>query len=400
MKLSRIALATLFATLSTSAFAADIKTSGFFNGVMIVDEDGNYDFGKRTSAGIQFDAQFNDKFSGTLQAVNRENAWNKTTGRETTIEYGFLAYKASDNLTVRAGKLRLPFFMLSEYVEVGSVVPWNHAPEAVYKQLPTNAYEGIDVLYTGMTGDISYSIQAFTGSAEAPVTAGSLNSNVKLDNAFGGNLTLGYGDWNVRLSYGQADASFKLNTVTKLGIQQGISDLTAGAQQAADAALALAAIDPAQAAQYQAQANALSDQAGQYVWLVGAMENSEKMAILNIGVQGYITDQVSVMAEYVDVSSDHPIEGDDSGFYLSTTYELDNGIRLTGMYSEREENAINLSGAERRNSEQMSINAAYTFENGWTTKAELHNHKGQISDYGTTVDVDENTFTLSANYVF
>lgn len=420
MKLRKLVLATSLVLATTSAYATDVKFSGFVNlvGQAVDRGDGTeYDFNDLTKVGVQADIKVNDRVSATFQAVNRQNEWTVSSGdadRETTMEYGFVAYKATDALTLRAGRLRSPFFLLSEYVEVGSVIPWNKAPTAVYYQLPNNAHDGIDLLYSGEFGETSYTTQLFYGNSGAGVhLKAGFGSVVNMKNMFGGNLTLTHGDWTARMSYGEADISFGLTPITMLGLGQaaqqasdGANQLFAGAQQASDAASALAQLDPAQSAQYAAQAEQLQAQGMEYAaqaaqvnFLLEELPKEAKTSITNIGVHGYLTDNISLMAEYVKIDSDHLVENDDEGFYVATTYDFQNGIRLTGTVSERQEYTLN-SSAKDEISERM-ITVAYDYSDSILIKGELRRRKIDSFSNGALSGVNErDSLTVSLNYMF
>jgi len=441
MKLNKLTLATLIALSTSCVQASDLNISGFINGVVTADSDGHLRLNDDTKAGIQIDTQINDKLSATFQVVNRQNAWDGSDSRETTVEYGFLAYNASEDVTVRAGRLRMPFFMLSEYVEVGNVVPWIKAPLSVYHQIPTNAYDGLDLSYTGQSGDLSYSVTAFVGEAEANVYMEGLNPLVKMGNTFGGSVALDYSDWTMRFSYGQAELSFVLSPLTQMGLDASIADAQQqssfysgladqasagalqyrdGAAQATAASEMLAGIDDAQSAVYAAQAaeylaladgyeaQALQAQAGADQYAAGAAQAAfisdglkveSKVGIYNLGIQGYITDDLSVMGEYVYIDSEHPIENDDQGYYLAATYDFGNDFKFTGTYSHREEKT--LGDALNEQTDTYLATVAYDMGDSVIIKAEYSYEEIVIVQNSSSEMVtDENLFSMSVNYVF
>lgn len=425
MKKTNLAIATAVAMLSVGAQAAEVKMSGFVNAVMeannVTEKNGgdvDYDANDKTKVGIQADIKINDELSATFQVVNRQNAWtggSDMDDRETTVEYGFLAYKASDETTVRAGRLRTPFFLLSEYVEVGAIVPWNTAPSSVYHQMPTNAFDGVDILYNGQFGDTSYTAQAFYGNSDSDVylSAAGFGANVDMANMYGGNVTLTRGDWTARFAYGKGDISFGVSPLVEMGIAQNIDLLTDGAQQSfagAEQALAaseqLAEIDPAQSQALALQAQQLMDQgtelatqAGALNFLATEMPEQQSMSIMNLGLQGYVTENLTVMGEYAKVTSDHKIEGDDDGYYVAATYDFFNGFTVTGTYSAREENRVNDTQVDDY-TEQM-VTVSYDLGNNMLVRGEYRRTDGEYRQMGVvTNDYTTDNVSLSLNYVF
>lgn len=398
MKKTSIALATALGLLSVPSFATTFQASGFFNGVVTSDEHSNRDADNLTKLGIQLVANISDKVSGTFQAVSRVNAWDDSIGRETSIEYGFLSYALDEDTTLRAGRLRLPFFMHSEYVDVGAAVPWIEAPNSVYYQLPTNAYDGIDAIHTMLVGDAQLTLQGFVGQAKAPVNAGGVKSEVHLNRAFGGNATISYNDWNVRLAYGQADMAFSLDKLTQMGLQDGVSKLTEGGNQALAAAAAMAATDPAQAALLQSKGASLLTEAGQYQFILDELPREAKTSIYNLGFNGYVTDNLTVLGEYVYIDTDHAVENNDKGFYVAATYAFNGDFKLTGTYSAREE--LRNTETYKAETEEFIVTAAYQLGDNWIAKAEAkHSNRDQTAN-GVKTSTDANTYAVSINYIF
>ena len=64
------------------------------------------------------------------------------------LEWAYLAFHATDNLTFRAGRLRTPVFMYSETLDVGITYPWLRLPDEVYSQVQVSNYEGADALWS------------------------------------------------------------------------------------------------------------------------------------------------------------------------------------------------------------------------------------------------------------
>lgn len=142
------------------------------------------------------------------------------------MAWAYLRYHLNDNLTVRVGRLRTPFFALSEYLEVGYAQPWARPPIEVYGNNISN-YNGIDFEYKKRIGEVSSSFRLYTGSKDS-VVAG---YQVKLNNILGGRFELLYRNFNFFVGYGEADIK-----VTPAGQPDPIfeaNNLAAGINEAA-----------------------------------------------------------------------------------------------------------------------------------------------------------------------
>lgn len=424
MKRTKLALATALAMISCASQAADVKLSGFVNAVMEVNNVGednggtiDYDVINSTKVGMQADISINDKLSATFQVVNRQDQWAnpETAERETTLEYGFLAYKTSEQTSLRLGRLRTPFFLMSEYLEVGAAVPWNKAPTSIYGQMPTNAFDGVDFLYVGEYGDLSYSSQVFMGQSDADVFLASVNSpvTVKMDSMYGGNVTLNYNDWMFRASYGHGDVSMTTDPVTMLSLNYTIEQLTAGsqmafdgAQQAMDASAALAEIDPEQSAALALQAQELMTQGTQYAqqagslgFFVSELGSSYGAGITNLGLQGYITDNVLLMAEFSSINSENVMEGDDEGYYVALTYDFYNGYKVTGTFSDREQLRVNDTIKEEASEYILTVSKELPGNFLLRGEYRVTDKKSYENDVLGS-DTSQDDFSISLNYIF
>lgn len=115
-----------------------------------------------TTIGLQLDYEVVDELRVSSQLVKRpEDAWDKPI-----LEWAYVAYELSGNLEFRAGKLRLPMFLMSDYYYVGNAYPWIRPVAEVYnRQLGMTAFDGIDFIYDWHLNDqMTLSIHPYFGS--------------------------------------------------------------------------------------------------------------------------------------------------------------------------------------------------------------------------------------------
>lgn len=163
-------LATLIASTSLTASAIDYRVSGFGSiiGGMTTDKenftphvkygdgfyDQSFDLSTESRLGVQVTAQFNEQFSATVQALSRGA---KDWGLE--IPWAYVSYQASDSLQIKLGQLNAPFYLFSDYQDVGYALPWMSAPENAY-MVPTSVYKGINVSYSFNTHSLDHVLEA------------------------------------------------------------------------------------------------------------------------------------------------------------------------------------------------------------------------------------------------
>ncbi|CAH0529546.1 hypothetical protein [Vibrio hippocampi] len=221
MKKTVVAAFVAFACSAQAASLDDIKISGFGSvGVGKSTNDVGYagytdekfDTKQDTIAGIQFDFAINDKAKFTTQVVA-----NGRYDFEPEFETAYLSYKF-DSVTARAGILRTPFFMYSDYVDVGYAYPMIRPSQEVYEHIIINNYTGGDLLIPFDIGDTTLLLQPFAGISQVD-EADSPYGEVDLNKTFGLTAHWYVDDFTFRASYATATTSYSApSSVELLGL--------------------------------------------------------------------------------------------------------------------------------------------------------------------------------------
>jgi len=122
-------------------------------------EDDSLDWNQETLLGIQLDLKFNDKIKFVTQAV--------TTSRydyDVKLEMAYASYDF-DSFTARAGKLRLPLFFYSEYLDLGYAMPMLRPSQELYEKVVLKSYEGVELLIPINFEDSTLLLQPLMGTA-------------------------------------------------------------------------------------------------------------------------------------------------------------------------------------------------------------------------------------------
>ena len=122
----------------------------------------NVEFTNDTRIGIQLSAEVNPRVDVTAQLLARA----KEDNSDVVADWAFVSYKLTDPLKVRAGKLKLPTFLISDYIEVGYAYPWIRPPQEVYFSNPISTINGVDLLYNAYFGDFNLLIQPYFGQSK------------------------------------------------------------------------------------------------------------------------------------------------------------------------------------------------------------------------------------------
>jgi hypothetical protein len=193
------------------AQADDIKLSGFLSvGGGFVDDDKSISYGgyseedltfNNNLLGLQVSGTISDKLTATAQLIARGS-----DNYAVNSEWAYLTWQATENTKIRAGRLRTPFYMYSDSLDIGYSYAWITPPREVYS-VPFNNVDGVDIYSTHTLGMFDTSIQAYFGSFDDELNFGGVMAPTKTRNQMGVAATLGKDWWTLRTAYHQADLS-------------------------------------------------------------------------------------------------------------------------------------------------------------------------------------------------
>ena len=183
---------------------AEVDVHGFTTIAMGVADDDHGFFGydkdpdaqQDSLVGLQFNFPVNDQLGATVQLLSKgSNDW------EADIEWAYLSYSTDNGTTLRGGKLRLPIYSYSDYLDVGYARTYMRAPQVVYDIVAFSSYNGIDALIPIDLGDASITLQPFFGRTEETGPLGSF----EMKNLLGMNATWEWDSFTARAIYAFAE---------------------------------------------------------------------------------------------------------------------------------------------------------------------------------------------------
>jgi len=109
--------------------------------------------------GLQISAKVNPDISVTGQLLAKAREDNSNV----KADWAFVSYRVNDPISIRAGKIKFPTFLISDYYEVGYAYPWIRPPQEVYSSNPITTLNGVDMLARFRLGDMSLLVQPYYG---------------------------------------------------------------------------------------------------------------------------------------------------------------------------------------------------------------------------------------------
>jgi hypothetical protein len=224
------------AFVALTGFAGETQINGFINVVAGVSLDSDkslierYDdeiaFDRDSLIGIQLTNNLTSKLSLTGQIVGESS-----NDYDADFSWAFAKYQVTPNFFVRGGRMRLPFYSYSDYLQVGYAYPWVTPPNLVYDTAPFTNIDGFDFLYFPTIGAMEGTLQVFAGRRTFETDFGGTGNLADIDikDAFGANFTGGIGNFEFRLGYNQAKIDYVIDAFEPLfmGINQAAMALGA-----------------------------------------------------------------------------------------------------------------------------------------------------------------------------
>jgi hypothetical protein len=154
---------------------AELKLSGFgtLAGGVLLDGDGyiadypnlgvyedGFDISQETRLGLQGTAIFDDYFSGTLQVMSRAS-----NNFALEVEWLYTTIQLADATNIQAGRMRMPVYNFSEYMDVGYAFTWIRIPSDTYSLDVTN-FNGMRINQNVNIGDFDFVFSIYAGEEE------------------------------------------------------------------------------------------------------------------------------------------------------------------------------------------------------------------------------------------
>lgn len=191
------------------------------------------DFGPDTKAGAQLDTKFNDELSATLQVLSKQNS---SGSYEPEVEWAFAKMKIGGGFDLRLGRIGGPFFMSSDFRNVGYTNVSVRTPVDVYGLVPITHFDGGDLLYKTNIGDTTINGQLWLGKSSVIAERTSAgDSIIDINNLVGLNLSVETGPLTLRIGRAKSRLSLSgtgfdsyntlIATLNQLSAAPGLSSL-------------------------------------------------------------------------------------------------------------------------------------------------------------------------------
>lgn len=155
--------------------------------------------------GGQVNMNFGQNVGATVQAIALQDARGDFRPR---LEWAFVRYNLSSDITVRAGRLGWPAYLVSDFRYVGYANTWVRPPVEVYDLAELDNFDGADISWSHSVGPGYLTLKALGGHATNSLPLGAGHSaTLRVNQLVGAYATYEIGNLRVRggISSGKVD---------------------------------------------------------------------------------------------------------------------------------------------------------------------------------------------------
>jgi hypothetical protein len=184
------------------------------------DYENDWSFNTDTVLGLQLQTSLAERWSLTTQVIAKGHNYDDVSKYEPELDWLFLSYEISPEVRTRFGRMRTPFFLYSETMEVGYTYVWVRPPIDVYTPLlsPFKSFDGIDFNFNtdidlfNLDQAMELETRLFTGVMDGFF----LDNDIDVEPAIGLSLRASYQDTTFRYSFVGLRATIDNDTLTPL----------------------------------------------------------------------------------------------------------------------------------------------------------------------------------------
>jgi hypothetical protein len=159
---------------------------------------GDVSFTNYSNLGLQLDAHVTDDLRFTLQAIASDN---NSHAKLLEIGWADARYQVTDNLSIKAGVMRVPTFMYSDILNVAYYYEWVKLPE-MYALIPFHNYIGTELNYDFDFDDVFIHTTLMYGKSKGVmVDTNGMESRLTVDNMKGVSLKFLYENFMLRVAF-------------------------------------------------------------------------------------------------------------------------------------------------------------------------------------------------------
>jgi hypothetical protein len=117
-----------------------------------------------TKLGVQLHVALTNRLSAVVQVMSQYQ-YDGTFRPD--LEWANVKYLITPDLSIRAGRIAIPTFMISDSLNLGYALPFARIPLEIFANLPVTHSDGVDGSYRTHVGAVTNTVQAFFGGFDS-----------------------------------------------------------------------------------------------------------------------------------------------------------------------------------------------------------------------------------------
>ncbi|MBF7074863.1 hypothetical protein ISG33_15785 [Glaciecola sp. MH2013] len=182
-------LALALASLPSLADDSSFEFSGFGrivsgaiddDSLSFVGYDNELSFSEQSLLAIRGDFSYSEKLSVVAQVLGHSGE-----SRKSGVQWLYLQYEPTTNLSFKLGRQRIPFFNYSDVIDVGFAYDWISPPIQVYTNYVFSDFDGLTSRYKYSASSITGSLNAYYGFFEGELVVSGDRREADVQYVFG-----------------------------------------------------------------------------------------------------------------------------------------------------------------------------------------------------------------------
>jgi hypothetical protein len=213
----------IFILYQSNSYAGDLDISGYARvvGGYIDQPDVDYegytnslDFTEDSLFAVQAEYEFVNGLELTGQVIFKPDG---SKSENSDLSWLYLSYYATEQLQLKVGKLRTPFFSMSDFSDVGFAYPWVHPPKQVYDTYLFDSFNGIDAIYKFSTPMFDGALEAYYGQESGQLDIGRIDTDFSAKNILGVIGKMSINNFDVRLAHYSGQLTLERDSLVQFG---------------------------------------------------------------------------------------------------------------------------------------------------------------------------------------
>ncbi len=159
--------------------------------------------------GLQLDAEITSKLSATVQVIAEKKTKQDFNN---IVDWAYLRYQHAPNTVIRAGRMGIDLFMLSEYRNIGYAYLWTHPVVEFYTPVSLSHYDGMDFIFSKSIEQGHLEFKLYGGQTGSDIRVSRGDFGLRMRPLIGANASFETDHWKTRVTFAATEVASTRST--------------------------------------------------------------------------------------------------------------------------------------------------------------------------------------------